>query len=351
MIRIAVDAMGGDSGPQAVVEGAVQAAGDFDFEIILVGQEDVIKRELNRHKVVGGRISVQHADEVIEMGDVPVKNVIKKKNSSIGVCIDLLKNKQADAFVSAGNTGAVVAASTLFLGLLPGIKRPGIATLFPTLRGLTAVIDVGANLNPTAEQLYQYAIMVDVYARSVLKKKIPSIGLLNVGEEASKGTEDLKMAHRLLRDSKLNFIGNIEGRDIFTGRADCVICDGHVGNVVLKVAESLFSLIIDLMKREIQKNPIAMIGSYLCQPALMAIKKETNYEEVGGAPLLGIDGHVIIAHGASSPYAIRNAIKAAYDFVQCNVNGQIIQHIATMLPPKNNSTPLKENAGHTHAAE
>jgi glycerol-3-phosphate acyltransferase PlsX len=334
MLRIAVDAMGGDSGPRTVVEGAVQAANDFDLEILLVGAEETIKRELNQHRVVGGRISIQNASEVIETGDVPVKTVIKKKDSSIAVCIDLLKNKTAQAFVSAGNTGAVVAASTLFLGLLPGIKRPGIATLFPTLRGLTVAIDVGANLNPTPEQLFQYAIMVDIYARAVLRKKRPSIGLLNVGEEESKGTEALKEAYKLLRDSDLNFIGNIEGRDIFSGRADCVVCDGFVGNVVLKVAESLFTLIIQLIKREIKNNPIALLGGLLCRPALLAIKKETNYEETGGAPLLGINGNVIIAHGASSSYAIRNAIKAASDFVACGVNPQIIQRIENKLGGK-----------------
>jgi len=349
MLRIAVDAMGGDTGPRTVVEGAVQAANDFDLEIILVGQETQIKHELSRHRVVGGRISVQNASEVIEMGDVPVKNVIKKKDSSIAICIDLLKTNNAAAFVSAGNTGAVVAASTLFLGLLPGIKRPGIATLFPTLRGLTVAIDVGANLNPTPEQLFQYAIMVDVYSRSVIKKVRPSIGLLNVGEEESKGTEALKGAYKLLRDSDLNFIGNIEGRDIFSGRADCVICDGFVGNVVLKVAESLFTLIIQLIKREIKNNPIALMGGLLCRPALLAIKKETNYEETGGAPLLGINGHVIIAHGASSSYAIRNAIKAAADFVRADVNSQIVRHIETKVIK--NSSSSKETAKHSNDTE
>lgn len=341
MLRIAVDAMGGDEGPETVVEGAVQAANDFDLEIILVGKEEVVKRELSRHRVIGGRITIQNADEVIEMGDVPVKTVIKKKNSSIVVSIDLLKSREAEAFVSAGNTGAMVAASTLFLGLLPGVKRPGIATPFPTLRGLTAVIDVGANLGPTAEQLYQYAVMVEVFARSILKKARPTIGLLNVGEEESKGTEALKGAYKIIRDSRLNFIGNIEGRDIFSGRADCVICDGLVGNVVLKVAESLFTLLFQLIRKELEGNPIAKFGALLCKPALMAIKKQTNYEEVGGAPLLGINGNVIIAHGASSAYAIRNAIRTAAELIRHDINTEIVRKIQEIKPSLTNPEESK----------
>jgi len=327
MPRIAVDAMGGDSGPRPIVEGAVQAANDFDLEVVLVGSQELLKRELNRHQVIGGRISIVNATEVIEMGDVPVKNVLRKKNSSIAVSVDLIKKGQAEAFVSAGNTGAVVAASTLFLGLLPGIDRPGIATTLPTQRGLCILIDAGANLNPNAKQLFQYSIMVEVFARSVLKKVRPSIGLLNVGEESSKGTEELKEAYKLLRDSNLNFIGNIEGRDIFTGRADCVICDGFVGNVVLKVAESLFMVLVQLVRGEISHNVLAQLGAFLCKPAILAIKRQTSYEEAGGVPLLGTNGNVVIAHGSSSSYAIRNAVKAAADLVDCNVNSQIIENI------------------------
>ncbi|OGW72640.1 MAG: phosphate acyltransferase PlsX, partial [Omnitrophica bacterium GWA2_52_12] len=262
MIRIAVDGMGGDYAPQVVVEGAVQAANDFsDLEIILVGQSDALKRELNKHKVLGGKIVIEDAPEVVGMGDSPVAALRKKKNSSLAVCVDLVKRKEAHAVMSAGNTGAAVAAATLHLGLLPGIKRAGIAISAPTLRGITIAMDVGANLNPTSYELFQYAQMASIYAQEIFKKKNPSVGLLNIGEEESKGTEVLKEAYKILRDSPLNFIGNIEGRDFFTGKADCIICDGFVGNVVLKMCESVLETAVEIFTRELKKNPITMLGA------------------------------------------------------------------------------------------
>lgn len=329
MIRVAVDGMGGDYAPQVVVEGAVQAANDFsDLEIILVGQQDALKRELNRHKVLGGKIVLHEASEIVGMGDSPVAAIKKKKDSSLNVCIELLKNKEADGVMSAGNTGAAVAASTLRLGLLPGIKRPGIAITVPTLHGISIAIDVGANLNPSAEELYQYAIMAEVYARCILKKKRPSVALLNIGEEEGKGTEVLKGAYKILRESPLNFVGNIEGRDFFTGKADCIICDGFVGNVVLKMSESLLETSVALITRELKKNPITLLGAWLCKPALAAIRNETNYEEAGGAPLLGVNGPVIISHGISSARAIRNAIRVCADLVANQVNANIVEGLS-----------------------
>ncbi len=331
MIRIAVDGMGGDYAPEVVVEGAVSAANDFaHLEIILVGQLDALKRELNKHKVLGGKIIVHPAAEVVGMGDSPVAALRKKKDSSIAVCIDLLKKKEVDAVMTAGNTGAAVAASALMLGPLPGIKRPGIAIGTPTLHGISVAMDVGANLNPSAEELVQYAVMADVYARCIFKKKRPSIALLNIGEEESKGTEVLKEAYKLLRDSPLNFVGNIEGRDFFTGKVDCIICDGFVGNVVLKMCESVLETSIGIISRELRKNPISMLGAWLCKPAMNAIRKETNYEEAGGAPLLGVNGTVIISHGISSARAIRNAIRVSGDIVSTQVNDQIIETIASI---------------------
>ena len=332
MIRVAVDGMGGDYAPQVVVEGAVHAANDFiDLEIVLVGQSDALKRELNRHKVFGGKLVIHEAAEVIGMGESPVAAVKKKKNSSITVCVDLLKNKEVDAVMTAGNTGAAVAASTLRLGLLPGIRRPGIAISTPTLHGISIAMDVGANLNPSAEELYQYALMAEVYARCIYKKKRPSIGLLNIGEEESKGTEVLKEAYKLLRDSPLNFVGNIEGRDFFTGKVDCIICDGFVGNVVLKMCESVLETSIALISRELKKNPITMLGAWLCKPAMISIRRETNYEEAGGAPLLGVNGTIIISHGISSAKAIRNAIRVAGDIVSTKVNDHIVEGISNHL--------------------
>ncbi|MBI3306261.1 MAG: phosphate acyltransferase PlsX [Candidatus Omnitrophica bacterium] len=330
MIRIAVDGMGGDYAPQVVVEGAVAAANDFaHLEVVLVGQTEALKRELNRHRVLGGKIILEEAPEIVEMGESPVSAIKKKKRSSIGVCIDLLKQKKVDAVVTAGNTGAAVAASALILGLLPGIKRPGIAISTPTLHGISIAMDVGANINPSAEELYQYAVMADVYARAIYKKKRPSIGLLNIGEEESKGTEVLKEAYKLLRESSLNFIGNIEGRDFFTGKVDCIICDGFVGNVVLKMCESVLETAVALITRELKKNPITMLGALLCKPAMESIRRETNYEEAGGAPLLGVDGTVIISHGISSSKAIRNAIRVAGEVVSQNINTHIIEKISS----------------------
>lgn len=334
MIRVAVDGMGGDYAPRVVVDGAVQAANDFaDLEIVLVGQMDALKRELNRHKVLGGKIVVHHASEVVEMGDSPVSSLKKKKDSSIAVCINLLKTREVQAVMTAGNTGAAVAASTLTLGLLPGIKRPGIAISTPTLRGISIAIDVGANLNPSAEELYQYAVMADIYARYIHKKKRPSIGLLNIGEEESKGTDVLKEAYKLLRESQLNFIGNIEGRDFFTGKVDCIICDGFVGNVVLKMCESVLETSVALITRELKKNPLSMLGAWLCKPAMTSIQKETNYEEAGGAPLLGVNGTTIISHGISSAKAIRNAIRVAGDIVMQDLNTHIVEGLKPSAAP------------------
>lgn len=332
MIRVAVDGMGGDHGPQVVVEGAVLAANDFEhLEIVLVGPPDILKAELNKHKVTGGKIVVHPATEVIGMGESPVSALKKKRDSSIGVCIDLLQKKEVQAAVSAGNTGAMVAASTLMLGMLPGIKRPGIAITIPTIHGMCIALDVGANLKPSAYELFQYALMADVFSKNILKKKRPSIGLLNIGEEESKGTEVLKEAYKLLRESSLNFIGNIEGRDFFTGKSDCIICDGFVGNVVLKMFESVLDTMISLISRELEKNPITKIGTWFLQPALNSLRKDTNYEEAGGAPLLGVNGNVIISHGISSAVAIRNGIRVAGDLVTTQVNNQIIEAITPYL--------------------
>ncbi len=335
MIRVAVDGMGGDYAPQVVVDGAVLAANDFDdLEIVLVGQPEALKKELHRHKVVGGKIVIEPASEVIGMGDSPVQAVKKKKDSSMMVSVQLLKEAKADAFVTAGNTGAAMAASALILGLLPGIRRPGIAISTPTLHGISIAIDVGANINPSPEELFQYAVMADIYARAIHNKKNPSIGLLNIGEEESKGTEVLKEAYKLLRDSSLNFVGNIEGRDFFTGKVDCIICDGFVGNVVLKMCESMVETALSLLSRELKKNPISLLGAWLCRPALEAIRKETNYEEAGGAPLLGVNGCVIISHGISSARAIRNAIRVAGESVSKRVNQRIVEEVTNGGPNK-----------------
>lgn len=336
MIRVAVDGMGGDYAPETVVEGAVRAANDFtELEIVLVGQTEILKRELNKHKVLGGKLVIQEAPEVIGMGESPVAAIKKKKNSSLGVCIDLLKRNEVQAVMTAGNTGAAVAAATIMLGHLPGIRRPGIAISAPSLRGISIAIDVGANLNPSAEELFQYAQMATIYAQYIFNKKRPSIGLLNIGEEESKGTDVLRGAYKLLRDSPLNFVGNIEGRDFFTGKVDCIICDGFVGNVVLKMCESVLETAVQLISREVQKNPITSLGAWFCKPAMDSIRRETDYEEAGGAPLLGVNGTVIISHGMSSAKAIRNAIRVAGEMVSKRLNDHIVEQIKANHGPQN----------------
>ncbi|MFC1809048.1 phosphate acyltransferase PlsX [Candidatus Omnitrophota bacterium] len=328
-MRIAVDAMGGDYAPQLIVQGACQAANDFDYEIVLVGREAAIKRELHRHKVLGGKIFIHNATEVVSMDESPVAAIKRKKDSSIAVCLDLLKRKEVDAVVTAGNTGAAVAAATLIVGLLPMVKRPGIAISLPTLKGLSLIIDVGANIDPKPDHLYQYAIMGDIFARTLHKKKKPTVSLLNIGEEETKGTEVLKETYKMLRDSNLNFIGNIEGRDLFSGKSDCIICDGFVGNVLLKIVESIADTIREILERKISNNLLAKFGALCLKPTLMDIKRDTDYTEAGGAPLLGIDGIVIISHGGSNEVAIRNAIKVAGSAVENDINGRIMRELET----------------------
>ena len=335
MIRIAVDGMGGDYAPQEIVAGACQAANDFAYEIVLVGRDDAIKRELNRHKVLGGKLSVRHASEVVTMADSPVAAIKSKKDSSIGVCLDLLKNKEVDAVVSAGNTGAVVAAATLKVGLLKGVRRAGIAISMPTLQGLSLIMDVGANIDPKPEHLYQYAIMCDIFARYIHKKKRPAVSLLNIGEEETKGTEVLQETYKMLRDSKLNFIGNIEGRDLFSGRSDCIICDGFVGNVLLKVFESFSDTLSEIMERKVKHNILSLIGAFFLKPALDELQRESDYSEAGGAPLLGINGIVIIGHGGSNAKAIRNGIRVAGSAVESDINGQIMRELEQLQAPGN----------------
>ncbi|MDP3143202.1 MAG: phosphate acyltransferase PlsX [Candidatus Omnitrophota bacterium] len=327
-MRIALDAMGGDNAPQAEVEGAVLAAReDKDLKVVLVGIQDQIEKELRKYRPLPEGISVVHASEVIEMHEPAANSVRKKRDSSIVRGIELIKESQADAFVSAGNTGAAVCAATLFLRLLPGIERPGIAIVIPTLKGAALMLDVGANIDPKPNHLLQYAIMASDYSHYVLGTINPSVGLLNIGEEESKGTEFMKETHKLLSERILNFVGNVEGKDIFAGNCDCIICDGFVGNVVLKVSESLVETVIEFLRREIKKNWLAKFGVVFMQTAFAGLKKQIDYAEYGGAPLLGVDGVVIICHGRSNAKAIKNALKAAKKEVELDVNKQIIEKV------------------------
>lgn len=330
-MKIAIDGMGGDKAPAIVVEGAVLAAKEFGYEIIIVGSEVLIEEELSRHRPRPQNISIIHASEVIEMDEPPAISVRRKKDSSITVGTNLVKEKRADAFVSAGNTGAVACATTLLWGLIEGIDRPGIAIIFPNLKDTGIIIDVGANIDAKPQHLLQYAIMGDVCSRYMLKKQTPKIGLLNIGEEESKGPEFVKETHRLLNESKLSFIGNVEGKDVFNGKADVTICDGFVGNIVLKISESVAETVAEFLKRAFRKNLMSKLAALMSLPALNSLKKDIDYSEYGGAPLLGVNGICIICHGRSSAKAIKNAIRVAAEFVKLNINQHILEAVKTHM--------------------
>ncbi len=326
-MRIIVDAMGGDYAPRVVIEGAVAAVKEYGVEVGLVGDETRIKSLLTKNKYTGDKIFVYPAQETIEMSESAAASIRKKRNSSIVVGLNLVKEGRGDAFFSAGNTGAVVCGATLSLGLLPGIERPGIAIVAPTLKGIALIIDVGANINPKPTQLLQYGIMSDVYARTILNIPNPQVGLLNIGEEETKGTDFIKETHELLSKSKLNFIGNVEGRDLFSGKCDIIVCDGFVGNVALKVSESVAEAMQVFLKRHLLSNPLGKLGLLFLLPSLKRFKKELDYAEYGGAPLLGVNGVVIIGHGRSNAKAVKNAVRVAKEEVERKFNEKVIEAV------------------------
>ncbi|MFC1548598.1 phosphate acyltransferase PlsX [Candidatus Omnitrophota bacterium] len=327
-MRIGIDAMGGDKAPQSTVEGAVMAVEEYGYDLTLVGSESDIKKELQDYTYPSNKIHIAHAAQCIEMHEPGALSVRKKRDSSIVRGVELLKKEQFDAFVSAGNTGAVVCAGTLSLRLLPGVDRPGIAVIFPTLTKPVMVIDVGANIDPKPLHLLQYGIMGDAYSKHILSKSNPSIGLLNIGEEATKGTDFIKDAHMMLSESKLNFVGNIEPREVYNGKADVVVCDGFMGNVFLKVTEGFADAAATLLKSELEKsNFVTKFGALLTLPAFRSLRKRVDASEHGGAPLMGVDGSIIIAHGASNAKAIKNAIRQAGENVDHQVNKHVVEEL------------------------
>ncbi len=328
-MKIALDAMGSDNAPEPEVAGAIRAARELPVEVILVGRQDVIEQQLKSYPQRPANLSVLHAPEVIGMDESPVAAIRKKRDSSINIGVQLLKDKKVDAFVSAGNTGAVASASTLIAGLLPGIERPGIAILLPGVKGDTLLIDVGANIDPKPLHLLQYALMGEAYVRCVLGKSRPTVGLLNVGEEETKGTEFIKETYGMLEGSGVNFVGNVEGHDIFSGEFDVIVCDGFAGNVALKTAESLAHAINFLLKRSLKMSPITRLGAWLARDAFLQLRKEVDYAEHGGAQLLGVDGISIIAHGASSGKAIKNALRVAYESVRHELNRNMVEAVSS----------------------
>jgi glycerol-3-phosphate acyltransferase PlsX len=323
-VIVAVDAMGGDNAPSVEVEGAVAAARRWGTPIILVGDCARIEDELKKHRIEGLEISIRHASEVVGMHDSASDAVRKKKDSSIRVAFNLVKTGEAHAVVSAGNSGATMAAGMFVLKRLPGIDRPAIATIIPNLKGQTLVLDVGGNVDCKPHHLAQFALMGEVFASRVLGKVRPRVGLLSNGEEESKGNELTREAHNLLKSVPFEYLGYVEGRDIYNGTADVVVCDGFVGNVVLKVSEGLVEAVGTMLRKELGGNFLARVGYLLALPAFRAFRKKMDYAEYGGAPLLGIDGTGVICHGGSSPRALMNAIRMAREFVDRKVNEKLV---------------------------
>jgi glycerol-3-phosphate acyltransferase PlsX len=314
-MKVALDAMGGDYAPSVNIEGAVETVNEHgDIDVILVGNKALIEKELQNKRYPSARISVRHASQVIEMHESSTAAIRRKKDSSIRIGIDLVKSGKADAFVSAGHSGVVMATSLLLLGRSEGVDRPAIATIMPTLKDTFILVDAGANVDSKPENLLQFALMGNTYCKLLLNRTRPKVGLLSIGEEDTKGNELTKEAFKLLKGTQLNFIGNIEGKDIFTGKADVVVCDGFIGNIALKISEGLAETILKMLKREITSVSTGRVGYLLMKPAIRNFKKRTDYDEYGGAPLLGLNGSCIISHGRSTSKAIKNALRVAADY-------------------------------------
>jgi glycerol-3-phosphate acyltransferase PlsX len=325
MVTIAVDAMGGDHAPRTEVEGAIRAAKSLDVKVILVGREDALRDELGRHD--GARslpIQIVHASERVTMEDSAAKAVRGKRDSSIRVACRLVRDGFAEGLVSAGNTGAVMVTAKLVQGMLPGVDRPALASAFPTLTGRPAVmVDVGANVDCTDRMLGQFAVMGEIYSRVIFHVENPRVGLLSIGEEDVKGNELTRRAHALLKTLPLNFIGNVEGGELYSGHTDVLVCDGFIGNVALKVSEGLVDVIKQMLQESLEATIAGKIGYVLSKAAYAAFKKRVDYSEYGGAPLLGVRGVCIICHGRSNANAIKNAIRVAAEFSSGEINNRI----------------------------
>jgi glycerol-3-phosphate acyltransferase PlsX len=321
-VKIAVDAMGGDHGPAVVVEGAVAAARELGASVVLVGDKAAIERELARLGVPAG-LEIRHASQVVGMGESPSQALRRKRDSSLRIAAELVRDGEASAFVSAGNTGAAMAVAMFVVGVLRGVDRPAIAAVLPNLKGHSVLLDVGANVDPKPWHLFQFAVMGNVYARDILAIERPRVGLLSVGEEEGKGNELTKEAYEQLKDSSLNFLGNVEGRDIYNGNCDVVVTDGFTGNVALKISESLAEMVGAMIREELMRDTRSKLAAALARPAFDRFKKRVDYVEMGGAPLLGIDGGAIICHGASPVKAIKNAVRVATEWAKAGLNEHI----------------------------
>ena len=327
---IALDAMGGDSAPQSAVEGAFRAATEDGCAILLVGDRARVEHELRKLGDAGGRIEVVHAEEVVGMDEPAITPIRKKRRSSLRLCAELVKEGRAQAMVTAGNTGAALAVAKMVIGTVAGVDRPALAAVLPNASGKTVLLDVGANVDSKAGHLREFAVMGHFYAQEVLGTLRPRVGLMSVGEEEGKGTDLTREAYRLLQTAGLNFVGNVEGRDVFSGNADVIVCDGFVGNVVLKSAEALAELMRRMLREEITSAPGGKLGYLMAKGAFERFRQRTDYTEFGGAPMLGINGGCFIGHGRSNAHAIQNAIRRAVEFSNARVDRKIRDKIAEL---------------------
>ncbi len=347
-MKIAVDAMGGDNAPAEIVAGAVEAAREYNIHVILVGYRERIEHELKKYQIKNLPIYIQHASEVVGMDDSPSKALRRKKNSSLKVAIDLVRDGRAQGVISAGNSGAAMALAMFTLKKLENIDRPAIVTNLPTVKGSTVILDVGGNVDCKPLHLAQFAVMGSVYATYILGKSVPRVGLLSNGEESSKGNELTRETDALLKNSSLNYVGYIEGGDIFPGDIDVIVCDGFVGNIVLKTSEGLALAMTEILKNELSANLKSKVGAWLSKDALRRLKAKIDYKEYGGAPLLGVNGNCFICHGSSCRKAIKNAIRLSAEFAKQRVNDHLVaemgrnEEIQKLLPRKKIWNQIKE---------
>jgi phosphate acyltransferase len=331
---IALDAMGSDRRPKPEIEGAIQAARHYDVHVLLIGPEPTLRAELARYPAAAGLpINIVHASEVIDMDDKAVQAVRAKRDSSMRVGLRLVREQRAVGFVTAGNTGAAMATAKMVLGAIPGVDRPALAAVFPTALGTAAtLLDVGANVDCKPQNLEQFAVMGEVYFRSMFGTRRPRVGLLSIGEEETKGNELTKEAFQLLKQLPLNFVGNVEGRDLYNGEVDVIVADGFVGNVALKISEGVANLVRYTLKESLKATITRQVGYLLSRSAFADFKKRLDHTEYGGAPLLGVKGVCFITHGSSNANAIKNAIRVAAEFAKGRINEKIEKELASIRP-------------------
>ncbi|MFB0520800.1 MAG: phosphate acyltransferase PlsX [Desulfatiglandales bacterium] len=327
-MNIAVDAMGGDHAPGVIVQGALWAQSELGANITLVGDQNLLGDELSKREKAGNSIQVYHCSQMVTMDESPLRVLRQKKDASIMVAFDLVRRGKAEAVVSAGNSGATIGAAVLALGRIRGVERPALAGIFPGAKGSVVLIDIGANVDTTPKQLFEFAIMGDIFTRSLLNIDNPKVGILNIGEEGGKGNEQVRVAHDLFKKGPFDFVGNVEGRDIFSGDVQVIVSDGFVGNVAVKLTEGMAETMGIMFEREMSRSLVSRLGFWLSRSAFEDFKRNLDYAEYGGALLLGVRGVGVVCHGSSSPKAIKNAIKASIDFVNNHIQDRLEEGLA-----------------------